>query len=208
MYDEIFKIIDDCNNLYAKTVRKTENQFEIILIDTSGEEDIIINDALVEKGLAAYDENRSELLTPVSDDENCASSESDWNESNGYERESSSVYSDEKNPSETHPEFSEFCFDNFDSPDFIRDFLQRNINQQSNQHPKINLPDTKPNVVATKERKVHSTKQINTGTTLPYVAKVPNVIWQQSDELIVLTISAKDNLAYNLQVTGNHLIYR
>lgn len=43
---------------------------------------------------------------------------------------------------------------------------------------------------------------------LQYKYKVPYVTWQQSDELIVLTIKADENVVYNLDVTSDRLIFK
>lgn len=44
--------------------------------------------------------------------------------------------------------------------------------------------------------------------TLQSKYRVPYVTWQQSDELIVLRIQADDNVAYNLDITNNRLIFK
>lgn len=44
--------------------------------------------------------------------------------------------------------------------------------------------------------------------TLKYINKVPYVQWQQSDELIVLTIKADENVKYSLEVTSSHLVFQ
>lgn len=44
--------------------------------------------------------------------------------------------------------------------------------------------------------------------TLQSKYRVPYVTWQQSDELIVLRIQADDNVAYNLDVTSNRLVFK
>lgn len=162
----------------------------------------------MKKGLAAYDENTKELLKPVTGSDHYSSDESDWNgsnESNEYEGENVSMNSNENNLDQSLMDFSNFecnvC------PDFFTSLFDGTFQpNQPQPQPKINLPNKKSN--ATNQKDASKPKQINTGAGLRYIAKVPNVIWQQSDEIIVLTISATDNLAYNLQVTNNHLIYR
>lgn len=43
---------------------------------------------------------------------------------------------------------------------------------------------------------------------LQYKYKVPYVTWQQSDELIMLSIKADENVAYNLDITSDRLIFK
>lgn len=43
---------------------------------------------------------------------------------------------------------------------------------------------------------------------LQYKYRVPYVMWRQSDELIVLTIKADENVVYNLDVTRDRLIFK
>lgn len=172
-------------------------------MDTSTEENIIINDVVVEKGLAVYDETTKDLLKPFSDSENYSSDESNWDDYQNHSYHNDRVVENNQNE-------NDFDFSNFDvdiGPNFMDQFLNNDFKQD--EIPQSSTVVKKPKVTSTLKKEMNETVKRTNVTTpgLNYTAKVPNVVWQESDEIIVLTISATDNMPYNLEVTDSELIY-
>lgn len=169
-------------------------------MDTNTEDDIVINDLLVERNLAIYDENTKDLLKPPSNDNSSSTDESDWNESSEYNHENSSLQSDEN---DMGIDFSNFECDV--PPEFLSSLLNGDFQQNTPLPP--TRPAKKPDNTVSAKKEISEIRH-PIAPTLGYVAKVPNVTWQQFEEIIVLTIKATDNMAYNLRVTHNALVYR
>lgn len=209
--DKIYDVIDTYRSLYAKMVRNVDQQCEVMLVDTSGDEDILINKVLVDEGLAVCDDEMGHLF--CSFDESY-STDSDYNSNNS----SPNSLSDNSGGGNSPVIIDGIDFSQFESgfsDEFRDEFLKQTfgIEQSKNEAPNPQVNPKRVNATVNNEiervKARTETERVNarTETGLNYIAKVPNVEWQQSDDLIVLTIVATENLNYSLRVTDSDLVY-
>lgn len=202
-------------------------QINVVLMST----DCAVNRLIVDQELAAFENNAERII-----DSNCfpanqsndVDSDDDEDEDEDEEWKEAGIVRQGVIPQTTsvHPDIYQMCNgDEFDIQFSINELTQcldeptRRILQlpqaiemelkNSDSIEKEKEKDEEKSIDDSDDdtREEVSNKQQTIGT-LKYINKVPYVQWQQSDELIVLTIRADENVKYNLDVTSSHLVFQ
>lgn len=189
------------------------------MIDTANDVNIYLNKLLVEKNLAKYEEHAEHMFDDTNKDDDSDSSEyesvkedEDWDnlEYTGPNPVPPTLSTVTESDQDSYSELNESDFEcGFTLDDLLElGFIEKSGDETKslplNNLDKVN--EAKRPIVACSDNK--KIEMVDSHNRLSYRYKTPQVCWQQSDEVIVLTITANENVVYNLNVTSEHIIYR
>ncbi|XP_031636550.1 putative ATP-dependent RNA helicase TDRD12 [Contarinia nasturtii] len=219
------------SNKFAKTyVADTKiTCHDVVLLAVNDAEQININEMLVEQKLAEFDPETKHQLENVPDvtgkdnDSDNENWDNDFDPNNSWEM----VYNTPPKSTETSCEMDSFDFESLDK------YLNEDDSQLDEFLIALNLKEpstTEVNeAVAGRGDTGYVSEETNDNVSesfndeksedavkysiddnhhqLEYIYKRPRIYWFQSDEYIVLKISAHDGVKYNLEITCDQLIY-